>query len=220
MADSTPTPPTSAGRPDSTAEHAKREASKTADDAKAAASDVADSAKSAAEDVADKATDKAKAVAGDAASAAQSTAETGKAQATGALDDVADVLHDTSDSLRDHDRDAFAQYADQAARQVEQFTSAIRDRSVGEILDEAERFARREPGLFVGGAFLLGIFGARFLKADAPGSDRAGGSGMARSDMPSGPRHYATRTTGTDSPDVAGASPGARASVRRSPVWP
>ena len=80
-----------------------------------------------------------------------------KDQATGVLDDASTALHAAGDALHDENRDAFARYAEQAAGQVEQFTSAIRDRSVGEILDEAERFARREPGLFIGGAFLLGI---------------------------------------------------------------
>lgn len=92
----------------------------------------------------------------------------GKSKATGALEDVAGALHGAGDTLRDRDRDAFARYADTAADQVDQFARSVRDRSVGELLDEAQRFARRDPGLFVGGAFVLGIFGARFLKASAP----------------------------------------------------
>lgn len=117
----------------------------------------------------------------------------GKSKAAGALEDVADALHDTGDALRDRDRDAFARYADTAAEQVEQFTRSIRDRNVGDLLNEAERFARRDAGLFIGGAFLLGIFGARFLKASAPGGNRedygrtgyvGGGAGGSR--RPSG----------------------------------
>src|SRR5690606_10454289 len=109
----------------------------------------------------------------------------GKATATGALEDVAGALHQAGDALRERDRDAFARYADAAADQVEQFTHSIRDRNVGEILDEAQRFARRDPGLFIGGAFLLGIVGARFLKASAPRSGY-GGSDYGRSDYGSG----------------------------------
>ncbi len=141
----------------------------------------------------------------------------GKAKATGALGDIAGALHDTSDALRERDRDAFARYADAAADQVDQFTGALRDRNVGEILDEAERFARRDPGLFIGGAFLLGIFGARFLKASAPGSGRSdygrsGGSSYGRSGYGSGydsgsrdsatePSYRIRNTAGGEMPD-------------------
>ena len=160
-----------------TANDAKNAAQKTAADAKSAAKDVAQTAKSAAKDVAQSAKQTATDLAGQAKEEATDAAQKGKEQATGVLSDVAEALHDTSDSLREHDRDAFADYADQAASQIEAFTSGIRDRNVGELLDEAERFARREPGLFIGGAFLLGIFGARFLKASASeaGPDRSTG---------------------------------------------
>ena len=133
----------------------------------------------------------------------------GKKKASSALDDVASALHDTGDALRDRDRDAFARYAEAAADQVDQFTGAIRDRSVGEILDEAERFARRDPGLFIGGAFLLGIFGARFLKASSPvggrsgssyGRTHAGGSG-SRSYDPNEPPYRVRNTAGGEMPD-------------------
>jgi uncharacterized protein YjbJ (UPF0337 family) len=127
--------------------------------------------------------DQAKETAGDLAGQAKEKAGDAFSQqrekATGALGDVADALHATSDRLRENDQDFFAQYADAAAEQVERFTGAVRDLSVGDLLDEAERFARREPGLFIGGAFLLGVFGARFVKASQP--SRAGRSGGARS---------------------------------------
>ncbi|MDT0630581.1 hypothetical protein [Rubrivirga litoralis] len=179
----------------STAGKAKAAASSTADDAKKAASDVADTAKDAASDLAQQAKSEAKDLAQQAKSKAADRASEQKEKATGVLSDVATALHDTSDSLRDQDQDAFARYADQAADQVEQFTSAVRDRSVGEILDEAERFARRDPGLFVGGAFLLGIFGARFLKASDDGP--SGSTSRSSSRMSGAGRSMPSRTTGT-----------------------
>ena len=182
---------------------AKQAASDVTDDAKKAAADAADTAKSAASDLAQTAKTEAKDLAQQAKSQATQKADQAKGQAAGALSDVAAALHDTSDSLRDQDRDAFARYADQAATQLDQFTSAVRDRSVGELLDEAERFARRDPGLFLGGAFLLGIFGARFLKASDTGSqggrrstpDRAYAGGVARTSS------AGTRTVGRSTSD-------------------
>jgi hypothetical protein len=148
----------------------------TGSDVKGEAKAKADALKGKASDLKDQAQDE-----------AESRLAEGKSQAAGALEDVSGALHETGDALRDRDRDAFARYADAAADQVDQFTHAIRDRNVGEILDEAERFARRDPGLFLGGAFLLGIFGARFLKASAPGTtggSRTGYSSGSRSGRP------------------------------------
>ena len=136
----------------------------------------------------DEAKDTAKDLKNKAESAATDKLAHGKDQAAGVLDDVAEALHDTSDSLRDHHQDAFAQFADSAASQVEAFTQAIRGRNVGELLDEAERFARRDSGLFIGGAFLLGIAGARFLKASAPTSSRSFRSGTSSGNAFGSPR--------------------------------
>lgn len=92
-----------------------------------------------------------------------------KQEAAGGLSDVADALHVAGAHLKENDHDVFAEYAHAAADQVERFTTSIRNRSVGDMLDDAQRFAYREPGLFIGGAFLLGIFGARFFKASEQG---------------------------------------------------
>jgi uncharacterized protein YjbJ (UPF0337 family) len=140
---------------------------------------AADTARQAVHDLTDKAKEQASGLADKAKETASEHLSDGKEKATGVLSDAAEALHSVGDTLRDNDQDAFARYADMAAGQVQQFTDAIRGRSVGELLDEAEDFARREPALFLGGAFLLGIFGARFLKAAGmTGGDLMGGSGQ------------------------------------------
>jgi hypothetical protein len=117
-----------------------------------------------------------------------------KQAAAGSLRSVADALHAAGDRLEDDDQGTFANYAHAAAEQVEQFTYSIRSRSVGDILDEAQRFARREPALFIGGAFLIGLVGARFLKAS---DQQAGGTGSYRgTDM--GSRGFQGRTGRSD----------------------
>ena len=153
-------------------------------DAKASAANVKADAKAKAADLKDDLKDKASNLKDQAQSEVEDRVQQGKSKAAGVLGDVSDALHETGDSLRENDRDAFADYADTAADQLDQFVNGVRDRSVGELFDEAERFARQDPGLFVGGAFLLGIFGARFFKASASGdggsADRSSGSGMTR----------------------------------------
>ena len=153
------------GTPTSTPGGAAGAVSGTGDSAMEQAAGLVDTAKETAASLTDQAKD-----------AATERLQDGKEQAAGALSNVAEVLHGAGDSLREHDQDAFARSADVAAEQVEQFTEAIRGRSDGELLDEAERFARREPGLFLGGAFLLGIFGSRVLKSGMGGAPAGGPS--------------------------------------------
>ena len=113
-----------------------------------------------------------KELAGQAKEQALSRAEQQKSRATDSLDHVAKALHQTGDNLREEDQGAVAGYVDDAAGRVESAAGYLRDRSPDELLHEAERFARRDPALFLGGAFVLGLLGARFLKSSSPGSSR------------------------------------------------
>ena len=64
-------------------------------------------------------------------------------------------------------------YMTYAADQVEQAAWYFGHRSLKEMAQDFETFARREPALFLGGAFATGLFGGRFLKATkhkSPGS--------------------------------------------------
>ncbi len=56
-------------------------------------------------------------------------------------------------------------YGDSLAGQVEKFSSYLDDKEIKELVRDVEQFARRNPLVFVGGAFALGIFAARFLKS-------------------------------------------------------
>jgi hypothetical protein len=90
---------------------------------------------------------------------------TQKEQAAGRVETVAQALRQTGQQLRDQDQGAFAWYADRAAEQMERLSGYLHDRDVSEIIGEVEGFARRQPALFVGAAFGLGLLGARFLKS-------------------------------------------------------
>ncbi len=91
-----------------------------------------------------------------------------KERATEELDSIGQALHSTSDHLREENQGMIADYVEQAAEQVSRLAGHLRNHSVSELLNEAERFARREPALFLGGAALLGIVGARFFKSSQP----------------------------------------------------
>jgi hypothetical protein len=66
-----------------------------------------------------------------------------------------------------------ARYIRQAAGQLDGFADAVRDREVKEWVREAQDFARRQPGLFFGGALLLGFAALRFFKSAAEGPPSA-----------------------------------------------
>ncbi len=84
------------------------------------------------------------------------------------------ALRETSQQLRSQGQGSVAHYADNAADQVERFSRYLRENEVDQILDEARSFARRRPGLFVGGAVAVGFFASRFLKSSSEGGASAG----------------------------------------------
>jgi hypothetical protein len=78
---------------------------------------------------------------------------------------VAQAIRSAGEQLKGQDQSGFAQYADMAAERVEQFSNYLQSRDLREIVVEVEHFARRQPILFLAGAFTLGVLGARFLKS-------------------------------------------------------
>lgn len=96
-----------------------------------------------------------------------------KSAATGSLGTVADTFRQTGQQLREQNQDVVADYADRAAEQIEHFTGYLRGRDVRQIVRDVEDFSRREPALFLGGAFTLGLFAARFLKSSTPKPEQA-----------------------------------------------
>ena len=89
--------------------------------------------------------------------------------ATG-LTSVADSLRQVGQNLHtspEHNQiaDATAKYSDTLAKQIEKFSGYLENKDVREMLTDLERFARRNPAIFLGGAFALGLLAARFLKS-------------------------------------------------------
>ena len=88
-----------------------------------------------------------------------------KDRATEGLGSVAQAVRQSGQQLRDQQHDTIAQYIEQAADQLERFTTRLKDRNVGDLAREAQELARRRPAVFIGAAFALGLLGARFLKS-------------------------------------------------------
>jgi ElaB/YqjD/DUF883 family membrane-anchored ribosome-binding protein len=140
-----------------------------------------------AQDVVEQTQQKAGEIADQAKQQATSQLSTQKDRAVDSLGTVADALRQTGKHLRESDQQGIAQYADKAAERVEQFSGQLRGKDVQEIVRDVERYARQQPALFLGGAFVLGLLGARFLKSTAQREDDSDGSQYRSDQYGSGP---------------------------------
>jgi hypothetical protein len=93
----------------------------------------------------------------------ESQIEHRKERAATSLGDVAQTLRSASHQLSEHER--MAHYMERAADRVDELANFLNSHDVAEMVDDIEDFARRQPAVFVGGAFALGMLGARFLKS-------------------------------------------------------
>ncbi len=119
-----------------------------------------------------------------------------KNRAADGLGGIADVIRSAGNELRT-ENETIASYVDTASDQLKRFADNIRERGVADMLDDVHAFARRRPALFIGGAFLIGLGIARFLKAS---SDR----GAMRPYRITGFSDVDPMTAGTGSPSYSG----------------
>lgn len=86
------------------------------------------------------------------------------------LSGVADNIRQMGENLRGAEEktpvaDIAAKYGDSLAKQVEQVSTYLEQKDLRAVLRDVEGFARRNPAVFIGGAFALGLLAARFLKS-------------------------------------------------------
>lgn len=84
------------------------------------------------------------------------------------LNSVATALRKTGTEMRNGDQGVLTEVVVGAADKVEWASDYLQSRTLGQVIGDVEGFARREPALFLGGAFLLGLVGGRFLKSTRP----------------------------------------------------
>jgi hypothetical protein len=116
---------------------------------------------------------------------ATSQLSTQKNRATEGIGSVAQAVRQSTQHLRDNQHETIAQYVDQAANQLEQFSNRLKDKDINELMRDAQQLARRRPALFIGSAFAVGLFGARFLKSSRE-REAGYGYGRATPQSPSG----------------------------------
>jgi hypothetical protein len=100
-----------------------------------------------------------------------------KDRATDRLGTMAQAVRQSTQQLREQHHETVASYVEQAADHIERLSQRLRQKDVGTLLADAQQLARRQPALFVGSAFALGVIVARFLKSSPPIEQSYGGSG-------------------------------------------
>jgi hypothetical protein len=126
-----------------------------------------------------------KALWGEAKDAVAQVAESASEKLKGAIDsqkekaaervgEVASALRETGEGLRDVG--PLPDLADQAAEQIEKLATYVQSKNLGDLVREVERFARREPAIFLGASFAVGLLGGRFMKATSSSSAQPQGS--------------------------------------------
>jgi hypothetical protein len=72
-----------------------------------------------------------------------------------------------AESKFDTGRDLAAEHLDSVAS-VDRLSYYLQTRTLSHMIGDLERFSRREPAMFLGGAFVAGLLGGRFLKSSTP----------------------------------------------------
>jgi len=88
-----------------------------------------------------------------------------KDKAVETMGNVAQAIRQTTSTLKE--AGPVGDLADRAADGIERVATFFEGKNVGQLASDVERFARREPAIFLGAAFALGLIGGRFLKSSA-----------------------------------------------------
>lgn len=132
-----------------------------------------DSAKETARGLIDQAKNTAGQAYGVATEKATTVIEEKKGDLASGLTTAADTIRQVTSTLRETDEqtgitDTAAQYGDSLAQQIEKISQYFERNDVRVMVRDVETFARRNPAVFIGGAFALGLLAARFLKSSNP----------------------------------------------------
>ena len=114
---------------------------------------------------------------GSAAGKAKIAVNDKKAELTAGLSGIADTLRNVGGTIGDAElgsgvTDYATKYTDLAADKLEAVGKYVEEADLRSVASDVEGYARRNPVLFICGAFAIGALTARFLKT-TPGSESA-----------------------------------------------
>ncbi len=120
---------------------------------------------------------------------AASTIDEQKSGLTGKLSGVAETVRRVSGTLHDGEAENpvseyAAKYTDTAAEKLESVAQYFNSSDLKDISRDLESYARRNPAIFLGSAFALGIMAARFLKSSPPADATAAAASRSTPNRP------------------------------------
>lgn len=104
---------------------------------------------------------------------------TQKERAAGVLGALGTALQDASRQVREHDDAAMADYIEMAAGQIDGLATMVKEQDLGQLIESAQQFARRQPMVFVAAAIAVGFIGTRFIRSSSPSPGGQNGSGSS-----------------------------------------
>jgi hypothetical protein len=124
-----------------------------------------------------------------------------KVKARQSMGGVAQFVRQATEQLDQQGHQGFADYGRKAADRIEQFAARLEQKDLDEVLHDVERFARRQPAIFIGAAFGVGVIAGRFLRSSSPSRAHGDSGTSSYGSAGGGYTGPATYTTpGTPSP--------------------
>lgn len=108
--------------------------------------------------------------------------------AAAGVGDVAGALRSAAQELDGRQKGSAARMVERAADGLERLSGTLRSKDLESMVSEAERFARREPALFLGAAVAAGFLAVRFLRSSSehPTYDESDHDDLATGSPPEG----------------------------------
>lgn len=128
------------------------------------AQDVAIKAKDMVSETTSVAMEQAKRAAAQVGEQAKTTVDSRMSDVAQELGSVADAVRQTSFEVGGESQ-TVAQYGERIAEQLDGVSSYLNEKGVEDVLTDLQAFARRQPAVFLGGAFMLGIVVGRFIRS-------------------------------------------------------
>lgn len=100
-----------------------------------------------------------------AANKARTFAEDGKARASGALEQIAQLLTDAAGQVDEKLGSQYGGYARNAADSVSGFADQVKAKDIDELFDDARELVRKSPAIAVGAAAAIGFVVARLVQS-------------------------------------------------------
>ncbi len=126
---------------------------------------VGSEAESRAKNVAAATRNEAERIAKEATAAGRDIMDRQRASFASEIDSIVKALYRTAGALRDEHQESVAHYAQRAADGLSDFSRNLRDQDLGSLVERVNDYARRQPGVFLGGAVATGFILSRFLKS-------------------------------------------------------